>query len=240
MAKHRAPRYVRTKQVAARVPVAAGATAVGLGILSSPAQAGETHDWSGVAQCESGGNWHINTGNGFYGGLQFTQSTWAADGGTAFAPRADLATPDQQVQIAEKVLATQGIGAWPVCGAHLTGGTTAAAAAAPAVAKPATSAPAKTAVTKPAPSKASAPVTTTARHASGETAAAAPAPTGRHAASGGRHAATGSYTVASGDTLSSIAAAHGETWQALYAHNSDVVGANPNLILPGEQLALAG
>jgi nucleoid-associated protein YgaU len=83
-------------------------------------------------------------------------------------------------------------------------------------------------------------VTTTARHASGETAAAAPAPTGRHAASGGRHAATGSYTVASGDTLSSIAAAHGETWQALYAHNSDVVGANPNLILPGEQLALAG
>jgi nucleoid-associated protein YgaU len=87
-------------------------------------------------------------------------------------------------------------------------------------------------------------VTTTtpapARHASAETAPASPAPTGRHAAPGGRHAATGSYTVASGDTLSSIAAAHGESWQALYEKNADVVGANPDLILPGEQLTLAG
>jgi LysM repeat protein len=247
MAKHRAPRYVRTKQVAARVPVAAGATAVGLGILSSPAHAAGSHDWTGVAQCESGGNWHINTNNGFYGGLQFTNSTWAGYGGTAFAARADLATPDQQVQIAEKVLAGQGVGAWPVCGAHLTGGTTAAAAAAqpatPAPVKTATPAPVKTATPQPAPvpAKTKAPVTTTTpttpRHGSGQTATAS---TGRHAAPSGKHAATGDYTVASGDTLSTIAAANGTTWQALYAHNSDVVGGNPDLILPGEVLSRAG
>src|SRR3954453_22723550 len=70
MAQHRAPRYVRTKKVIARAPIAAGATVVGLGILSSPAQPSTTHDWTGVAQCESGGDWSINTGNGYYGGLQ--------------------------------------------------------------------------------------------------------------------------------------------------------------------------
>ena len=125
MAKHRAPRYVRTKQALAGVPVAAGATVVGLGVLSSPATAAAstTHDWSGVAQCESSGNWSINTGNGYYGGLQFSQSTWAAFGGAAYAPRADLATPGQQVAVAEAVLAGQGIGAWPVCGRRLATGS---------------------------------------------------------------------------------------------------------------------
>ena len=135
MAKHRAPRYVRTKHALAGVPVAAGATVVGLSVLSTPAaSAATTHDWTGVAQCESGGDWDINTGNGYYGGLQFSQSTWAGYGGTSLAPRADLATPAEQVQIAEKVLAGQGIGAWPTCGKRLTDGTTAAA---PAAAPPA-------------------------------------------------------------------------------------------------------
>src|SRR3954464_5717006 len=147
MAKHRAPRYVRTKKVIARAPVAAGATAVGLGVLSSPAQAATTHDWTGVAQCESGGNWSINTGNGYYGGLQFSQATWAGFGGTTLAPRADLATPAQLVEIAEKVLAGQGIGAWPTCGKKLTDGTTAAAAATPAAA----TAPGPAAAPAPAP-----------------------------------------------------------------------------------------
>lgn len=71
--------------------------------------------WDRVAACESGGNWHINTGNGFYGGLQFTYSTWLGYGGGAYAPRADLATRDQQIAIAQKVLAGQGWNAWPVC-----------------------------------------------------------------------------------------------------------------------------
>src|SRR3954463_11510279 len=134
----------------------AGATAVvaTTAAVAPSASAAETHDWSGVAQCESGGDWAINTGNGFYGGLQFTQSTWAGYGGTAYAPRADLATPAQQVAIAEKVLAGQGIGAWPVCGKYLTGGTTSVAAAAPAPA-PAAPAPAARAPPAPAPSHAS-------------------------------------------------------------------------------------
>lgn len=72
--------------------------------------------WDRVASCESSGNWQINTGNGFYGGLQFTQSTWQSFGGTQYAARADLATRDQQIEVARRVLAVQGPGAWPVCG----------------------------------------------------------------------------------------------------------------------------
>jgi LysM repeat protein len=110
--------------------VALGAAAIGIGVFAAPASAGE-HNWSGVAACESGGNWHVNTGNGYYGGLQFNQGTWAGYGGTAYAPRADLATPGQQIAVAERVLAGQGVGAWPTCGRRLAGGST------PAIPKPA-------------------------------------------------------------------------------------------------------
>ncbi|MBX4197016.1 transglycosylase family protein [Candidatus Saccharibacteria bacterium] len=68
--------------------------------------------WDKIAACESGGNWAINTGNGYYGGLQFTQQTWAGAGGLAYAPRADLATPAQQIAIASKLALSN----WPVCG----------------------------------------------------------------------------------------------------------------------------
>ena len=71
--------------------------------------------WDRIAACESGGNWHINTGNGYYGGLQFSSSTWLGYGGGAYASRADLATREQQIAIAQKVQAGQGWGAWPVC-----------------------------------------------------------------------------------------------------------------------------
>ena len=88
------------------------------------------HDWTGVAQCESSGNWSINTGNGYYGGLQFSQSTWAAYGGTRLRPaRRPRVRRAQQIAIAEKVLAGQGAGAWPTCGRQLAGGSTAVAAA---------------------------------------------------------------------------------------------------------------
>jgi hypothetical protein len=73
-------------------------------------------NWDAIAQCESSGNWATNTGNGYYGGLQFAQSTWTGYGGQEFAPRADLATREQQIAVAERVLAGQGIGAWPHCG----------------------------------------------------------------------------------------------------------------------------
>ncbi|TQN42519.1 transglycosylase-like protein with SLT domain [Blastococcus colisei] len=77
------------------------------------------HDWDAVALCESGGNWSINTGNGYFGGLQFSPTTWLEFGGAAYAPRADLATKSQQIAVAEKVLAVQGPGAWPTCGRSL-------------------------------------------------------------------------------------------------------------------------
>lgn len=97
-----------------------GAAALAVGVISSPlASAAPNSDWDRLAQCESGGNWHINTGNGYYGGLQFSQGTWAAHGGTNYAPSADLATRDQQIAVAEHVLATQGWGAWPACSSSL-------------------------------------------------------------------------------------------------------------------------
>lgn len=85
-------------------------------LTASPAQADPSIDWQAVAACESGGNWAINTGNGYYGGLQFSSGTWIAHGGREFAPMAHQATREQQITVAERVLHTQGISAWPVCG----------------------------------------------------------------------------------------------------------------------------
>jgi len=76
-------------------------------------------NWDAVAQCESGGNWHINTGNGFYGGLQFDYGTWLSNGGGAYAPRADLASREQQIAIATKLYDARGSSPWPVCGQRL-------------------------------------------------------------------------------------------------------------------------
>lgn len=110
MAKHR---------TSAGIALAGTAGAV-VSLLSTgtQAQAASLPTWDKVAKCESGGNWSINTGNGYYGGLQFSASTWAAYGGRHFAVRADLASKGAQITVAERVLATQGPGAWPVCGAR--------------------------------------------------------------------------------------------------------------------------
>ncbi|MFI1967907.1 hypothetical protein BLA24_22135 [Streptomyces cinnamoneus] len=85
---------------------------------SGTASAASVATWDKVAQCESSGNWHINTGNGYYGGLQFSQDTWESYGGKKYAARADLASKEEQIRIAEKVLKGQGPGAWPSCGAR--------------------------------------------------------------------------------------------------------------------------
>jgi hypothetical protein len=71
-------------------------------------------NWDAIAQCESGGNWAINTGNGYYGGLQFALATWQSNGGSGMPSQASR---EEQIRVAENVLATQGIGAWPTCGA---------------------------------------------------------------------------------------------------------------------------
>lgn len=75
--------------------------------------------WDSIAQCESGGNWAINTGNGYQGGLQFNSQTWSAYGGGEYAASADQASREQQIAVAEKVQAAQGWGAWPACTASL-------------------------------------------------------------------------------------------------------------------------
>ena len=78
-------------------------------------EVGNGQIWDAISRCEAGGNWAINTGNGYYGGVQFDQGTWERNGGLRFAPRADMATREEQIAIAEVTRARQGWGAWPVC-----------------------------------------------------------------------------------------------------------------------------
>jgi hypothetical protein len=98
---------------------------IGSGSLALAGQAGAATDgeWDQVAKCESGNNWAINTGNGYQGGLQFSSGTWASHGGGQYAPAANMATKEEQIAVAERVLASQGKGAWPVCGRGLSGST---------------------------------------------------------------------------------------------------------------------
>ena len=91
----------------------AGALAVAPMALATGTASADSVNWDAVAACESGGNWAINTGNGYYGGLQFTQSTWSANGGSGSPHNASR---EEQIRVAENVLHSQGIGAWPVCG----------------------------------------------------------------------------------------------------------------------------
>src|SRR5664279_2663912 len=119
-----------TRTWARRLGVVGVLAGAGLFGLALPASAASASTWDSVAQCESSGNWSINTGNGYYGGLQFTQSTWAASGGLPYAARADLATKAQQIAIAENTPAGQGWGAWT--SAAIVGASGSATTGAPA------------------------------------------------------------------------------------------------------------
>lgn len=228
--RHRRYRPSRVSQ--ASLTVTAGGAGLALPLIGmSSAHAAGAGVWDKVANCESSGDWSVNTGNGFYGGLQFAASTWKAYGGTAYAPRADLATRNQQIAVAEEVLRGQGPGAWPVC--SVEAGLTRQAASASHIVQVATPRPrpaahhtAKTAAS--GPEKADTDPHTTVRAA---------ARTPAHPA---RHTAGGHYTVVPGDTLSGIAADHHVHggWPELYAENRAVVGGDPDLILPGQRLAL--
>jgi len=112
--RHRRYQPNRINRASLTVTVGGAGMAIPL-IGTGTAHAADVSTWNKVAACESTNNWNINTGNGFYGGLQFTQSTWEAYGGAKYARRADLATKDQQIAVAEKVLDGQGPRAWPVC-----------------------------------------------------------------------------------------------------------------------------
>jgi len=113
-------RHRRPRQAPAAVVTVATAAATGVGIAlpligAGSASAASNGTWDKVAICETGGQWGANTGNGFYGGLAITQDTWDTYGGDAFAKRPDLATRDQQIAVAEKILADLGPNAWPGC-----------------------------------------------------------------------------------------------------------------------------
>ena len=111
--RHRAPST--TGRNIARTALAGAVAGAPLLAVTPAAQAAPTSTWDRVAQCESGGRWNINTGNGFHGGLQFTPSTWRGFGGAQFAPSAHQASRAEQIVVAERVLAKQGWGAWPTC-----------------------------------------------------------------------------------------------------------------------------
>ncbi len=119
--RHRKP-TTSAKSVA---KVAFTGAVIGTGGLALAGQAGAATDgeWDKVASCESGGNWAINTGNGYQGGLQFSPGTWSGHGGGEYAPAAHLATKEEQIAVAERVLGSQGRGAWPVCGRGLSSAT---------------------------------------------------------------------------------------------------------------------
>lgn len=111
-----------------------GALFAGSVVASGSANAWDVTVWDAVAQCESSGNWAINTGNGYYGGVQFSASTWKAFGGLQYAPQAHLATKAEQIAVARRTLAAQGPGAWPVC--SVKAGLTKATGGADAAAQP--------------------------------------------------------------------------------------------------------
>jgi LysM repeat protein len=226
--RHRKPSYTRR--------VIATAAAAGAGVTIPFMAAGAAHassiNWDAVAQCESGGNWAINTGNGFYGGLQFTEQTWLGYGGGAYASYANQASRSEQIAIAEKVLAGQGIGAWPVCGprGYTSGGSYTTTNANGAGSSTSSSSGSSSSTHK----SYSTPSHSYSNSKSSSSSSSTPAPsTAIPATTPGNH----SYTVVSGDTLSGIAAKHGlKNWQALYSENEKTVGSNPNLIFPGQVL----
>ena len=214
--------------------------------------------WDALAQCESGGNWSINTGNGFYGGLQFTQQSWngvGMSGSPATASRA------QQIEAGERLLAIQGWGAWPACSAKL--GLYGKTGAAPTYTEPTTTvaAQSQTQQTYTAPAAQAAPAAPAAQAAPAAVEAPAAAPAAQAAPAAveapaaapaapaveapaaapvaAPKAAAGTYTVVPGDSLSLIAAKLGVAggYQAIAAANTDIIY-NVDLIFPGQVLTI--
>ncbi|MFI6401346.1 transglycosylase family protein [Streptomyces sp. NPDC050548] len=221
--KHRRP------SKATRVATLAGVTGVAIAaplMATGTASAATASEWDTVASCESGGNWSINTGNGYYGGLQFSASTWAAYGGTAYASTANQASKSQQIAVAEKVLASQGKGAWPVCGTGLSsatysGGSSSSSSSSNSSSKSTTErSTSNTTASRSAERPAAKKTVTT--------------PTGKKVKKG-----DGEYKVVKGDSLSSIAEKHKVKggWQQLFKLNKDIID-DADVIFPGQQLHL--
>ena len=227
--------------------IVAGTAAVfgGAALLGTAAPAQAADKWDQLVQCEASGDWSANTGNGFSGGLQFTPQTWAAFGGSGNAANASAG---EQKAVAERVLAEQGWGAWPACSAKLglSGGSgysggAAASTPAPAAETQVSTQSVETPAPAPAPAAEEAPVAQApaAQAPAAEAPVAEQAPVVEYTAPAApvaeQPAVAGTYTVVSGDTLGSIAAAHGTDWETLFAANADTV-ADPNLIFVGQTL----
>ncbi|MBM6621696.1 transglycosylase family protein [Micrococcaceae bacterium RIT802] len=230
-----------------RIGASSGVAALALagaaaGLGAAPASAASTSTWDAIANCESSGNWSINTGNGYYGGLQFSQQTWNAFGGSGSAANA---SKSQQIAVAEKVLAAQGWGAWPACSAKLglSGKSGSIASTSNTVEKksaPVEKAPQQTSEKKSyeAPQKtykaapkhrSEAPVQKAAPQKSVQS-------TGKHVATVKATDSGKDYTVKSGDTLAKIAQKKGlDNWKGLYSLNTDKVQ-DANLIFVGQTL----
>ncbi|MER6560944.1 transglycosylase family protein [Streptomyces sp. NPDC001027] len=232
--RHR--RYQPNRINRASLTVTAGGAGMAIPLMgAATAQAADADTWDKVAACESTNDWDINSGNGYYGGLQFTQSTWEAYGGTRYAPRADLATRDQQIAVAEKVLDGQGPGAWPACSvrAGLSRGGDA-----PDVHPNGSG---KTAAKSGKSDKSGTSRATGATGAKKSGTSRTSLDDVRPQSTPQSRAGTAEmYTVVRGDTLSGIADDEDVRggWQGLYAANRTVIGADPDLILPGQRLSL--
>lgn len=220
------PARMRAGALLITVPLAA----TGL-ILSVPAPASAASDatWDRLAGCESGGRWHLATGNGYYGGLQFSAGSWRAMGGTRYASLPHLATRAEQVDIAERLLDAQGWGAWPACSRHL-GLTRADASGTPASVQAASRSSVRTAARRAARTAPRRAAHTTARAVRTRTASRV-----------WRGRVIGVHVVRRGETLARIAAQHRVRggWQALYAANRALLR-SPNLIHPGQRLRIPG
>lgn len=237
--RHRKP--APSSRVVARVAVTGVMIGAPVALAAGTANAQSGNNWDAVAQCESGGNWSTNTGNGYQGGLQFSQSTWAANGGSGSA---SSASREQQIAVAESVLATQGPGAWPVCGSNLsssasysgtnTGGGSSQSSS--SYDQGTSSSSSSTGSSQGSSSYESAPTQSSSSSSYTESApvqAAAPAVI--------MNKEGGDYTVKEGDTLSSIATdndiAGGYT--VLFDKNSDVL-TSADMIYVGQVLLVKG
>jgi hypothetical protein len=243
--RHRRPKAEGLRRTVGRATLAGSAAAVPLTALATgSADAATTNTWDRLAECESGGNWHTNTGNGYYGGLQFSQGTWNAFDRDEFARRADLASKGEQITVAERVLDAQGWRAWPACARHLgldsgdkngtpsvisdgpskrsdgQGGSGSGDAAVEprADARPEARAPARSEPQLGAPREA--------RATRGET----------RSDLAKQRRVERMYVVQSGDTLSAIARRYDTSWQELYAKNHSTIGSNPNMLRVGQRL----
>ncbi|WP_043472690.1 transglycosylase family protein [Kitasatospora sp. MBT66] len=195
------PTAVCTLAAVLAAPAAAHAAPPGSGGRAG-IDRGTVIDWERVAACESSGDWHINTGNGYFGGLQFDEPTWEETGGLRYAPRADLASRDEQIAVANALAEQRGLTPWPFCGARADR------------------------------DRERPPVDSAAERAETPTPGtpAAPPPPGGPA----------TWTVRDDDTLDSIAEQLQVPggWQALYEQNRAVLGEDPDLIQPGQELTL--